>query len=50
MIVEGKSDTVIKEQAIKEGMKTLKTGGIEEVISHTTTFEELWRTVDMQVD
>ena len=45
MIIEGKSDTEIKEQAIKEGMKTLKTSGIEEVISQTTTIEELWRTL-----
>ncbi len=50
MIIEGKSDTEIKEQAIKEGMKTLKTSGIEEVIRQTTTIEELWRVVDMQVD
>jgi type IV pilus assembly protein PilB len=50
MIIEGKSDTEIKEQAIKEGMKTLKTSGIEEVVSRTTTIEELWRVVDMQVD
>jgi type IV pilus assembly protein PilB len=50
MIIEGKSDTDIKEQAIKEGMKTLKVNGIEEVISQTTTIEELWRVVDMQVD
>jgi type IV pilus assembly protein PilB len=50
MIIEGKSDTDIKEQAIKGGMKTLKVSGIEEVISQTTTIEELWRVVDMQVD
>lgn len=50
MIIEGKSDTEIKEQAIKEGMKTLKTSGIEEVVSQATAIEELWRVVDMQVD
>lgn len=50
MIIEGKSDTQIKEQAIQEGMKTLRTSGIEEVISQVTTVEELWRVVDMQVD
>ncbi len=50
MIIEGRSDTEIKEQAIKEGMKTLKTSGIEEVVSQTTTIEELWRVIDMQVE
>jgi type II secretory ATPase GspE/PulE/Tfp pilus assembly ATPase PilB-like protein len=50
MIIEGKSDTEIREQAIKEGMKTLKTNGIEEVVSQVTTIDELWRTVDMQRD
>ena len=48
MIIEGKSDTEIREQAIKEGMKTLKANGIEEVVSQATTIDELWRTVDMQ--
>jgi type IV pilus assembly protein PilB len=50
MIIEGRSDTEIKEQAIKEGMKTLKTNGIEEIVSQTTTIEELWRVIDMQVE
>ena len=50
MIIEGRSDTEIKEQAIKEGMKTLKTSGIEEAVSQTTTIEELWRVIDMQVE
>jgi type IV pilus assembly protein PilB len=50
MIIEGKSDTEIKEQAIKEGMGTLKKSGTEEVISQSTTIEELWRVVDMQVN
>jgi type II secretory ATPase GspE/PulE/Tfp pilus assembly ATPase PilB-like protein len=50
MMIDGKSDTEIKEQAIREGMRTLKRSGIETVISRTTTIEELWRVVDMQVD
>jgi type IV pilus assembly protein PilB len=50
MIIEDKSDTEIKEQAIREGMRTLKKSGIEEVISRNTTIEELWRVVDMQVE
>jgi type IV pilus assembly protein PilB len=48
MIADGKSDMEIKKQAITEGMRTLKTSGIEEVISRVTTIDELWRTVDMQ--
>ena len=48
MIIEGKSDTDVKGQAIAEGMKTLKTSGIEDVVSQITTIDELWRTVDMQ--
>jgi type IV pilus assembly protein PilB len=50
MIIDGKSDTVIKEQAIKDGMKTLRLSGIEDVLLHNTTIDELYRVVDMQVD
>jgi type IV pilus assembly protein PilB len=50
MIIEGRSDTEIREQAIKEGMKNLRTSGIEEVVSQITTVDELWCTVDMQRD
>ncbi|MBN1787685.1 MAG: type II/IV secretion system protein [Sedimentisphaerales bacterium] len=50
LIVAGKSDTEIKEQAIKEGMKTLKASGVEEVLLQNASMEELWQVVDMQVD
>ena len=50
MIIDGKSDTEIKEQAIREGMRTLRESGVEKVISQATTIEELYRVVDMQVD
>jgi len=50
MIIEGKSDTEIKRQAIKEGMRTLKKSGIQQVLSGTTTLEELYRVVDMLED
>jgi type IV pilus assembly protein PilB len=50
LIVDNRSDTEIKEQAIKEGMKTLRTSGIEEVLLQNATIEELWQVVDMQVD
>jgi type II secretory ATPase GspE/PulE/Tfp pilus assembly ATPase PilB-like protein len=48
MITESKSDAEIRELAIKEKMRTLKTSGIQEVISQTTTIEELSRVVDMK--
>ena len=50
MIIAGKSDTEIKRQAVKEGMRTLKKSGIQQVLSGTTTLEELYRVVDMQED
>lgn len=50
MMIEGKSATEIKWQAIKEGMKTLKASGIEAVVSRNTTIDELLRVVDMQAD
>jgi type IV pilus assembly protein PilB len=49
LILDNRSDTEIKEQAIKEGMKTLRTSGIEEVLLQNATIEELWQVVDMQV-
>jgi type IV pilus assembly protein PilB len=50
MILEDKNDTAIKHQAIKEGMKTLKMSGLNQVLTGLTTIEELYRVVDMQED
>ncbi len=50
MIIAGKSDTEIKRQAISEGMRTLKRSGLQQALSGSTTLEELYRVVDMQVD
>jgi type IV pilus assembly protein PilB len=50
MIIAGKSDTEIKQQAISEGMRTLKRSGIQQALAGATTLEELYRVVDMQVD
>lgn len=47
MIVTGRSNDEVESQAIKEGMKTLRASGIDEVLSGATTFEELLRVVDM---
>jgi type IV pilus assembly protein PilB len=48
MIVAGCGDDEIRAQAGKEGMRTLKESGIEEVLAGATTIEELPRVVDME--
>ena len=50
LILEDKNDTAIKHQAIKEGMKTLKMSGLNQVLTGITTIDELYRVVDMQED
>ena len=47
MIVGGESDDAIKQQAIKEGMKTLYKSAVDEVLSGATTLDELMRVVDV---
>jgi type IV pilus assembly protein PilB len=48
MITERCSNDEIKAQAIKEGMRTLRESGLEQVLTGTTTLEELLRVVDMR--
>jgi type IV pilus assembly protein PilB len=50
MIVEEASDDTIKQQAISEGMKTLRKSGLDEVINGLTTLDELMRVVDIRTD
>jgi type IV pilus assembly protein PilB len=50
MVTDGSSDDVIKQQGIKEGMKTLRRSAVEAVISGTTTFDEMMRVVDVRVE
>ena len=50
MILEGAGDTHIKEQAVKEGMRVLKTTALNEVARGMTTVEELMRVVDLKSD
>ncbi|OHB59959.1 MAG: hypothetical protein A2167_06555 [Planctomycetes bacterium RBG_13_46_10] len=50
MIVEQASDDAIKQQAINDGMKTLRKSGIDAVISGVTTLDELMRIVDIRTD
>ncbi|MBN2590281.1 MAG: type II/IV secretion system protein [Sedimentisphaerales bacterium] len=47
-IVNLKSDGDIKQEAIKQGMKTLREDGIEMVLSGQTTLDEINRVVDMR--
>jgi len=48
MIVTHCNDDAIKEQAMKEGMKTLKDSGVEQLLNGRTTLQELLRVVDMR--
>lgn len=48
MIITGCGDDEIRAQANKQGMRTLRESGIEEVLAGATTLEELPRVVDME--
>jgi type IV pilus assembly protein PilB len=48
MIVDGESDAVLKEQAVAEGMRTLRASAIDEIRSGATTMEEIMRVVDLK--
>jgi len=48
MILEGAGDTLLKEQAMKEGMKGLRTSALDEVVRGSTTVDELMRVVDLK--
>jgi len=50
MIINADSDDDIKQQAIAEGMKTLRESGVEQTLGGTTTVEELERLVDMRIE
>jgi type IV pilus assembly protein PilB len=47
MVIRGSSDGEIKEQAVKEGMRTLRDSAIAEVVSGITTVDELTRIVEI---
>jgi type II secretory ATPase GspE/PulE/Tfp pilus assembly ATPase PilB-like protein len=50
MITDGCSDGLIKQQAMQEGMKTLTTAAIDEMLRGNTTIDELMRVVDMRAE
>ena len=43
LIIKRASASAIKNQAVNEGMKTLRVVGIEKAIEGVTTLEEIWR-------
>jgi len=50
MIVHGSSDDVVKEQAAREGMRTLRRSAIDEVTKGITTLEEVMRVVEVRLE
>ena len=48
MILEGTGDTLVTEQAVKEGMRTLRRNALDEVVRGVTTVDELMRVVDLK--
>ena len=50
MILDGAGDDAIKQQAIREGMKTLRQSANDEVLNGLTTLDELMRVVDVRRD
>lgn len=48
MTVDGTSDAALKEQAMKEGMRTLRMSAIEQVHRGVTTIDEVMRVVDLK--
>jgi type IV pilus assembly protein PilB len=48
MIVDGRSDAAIKEQAVAEGMRTLRVSALDEVRDGATSVDEVMRVVDLQ--
>src|SRR5207249_10703287 len=43
LIIKRASSTVIKNQAVSEGMKTLRMVGVEKALEGITSLEEIWR-------
>ena len=43
LVIKRASAAVIKNQAMNEGMKTLRKVGIEKALEGITTLEEVWR-------
>ncbi len=48
MILEGAGDTHLTEQAVNEGMRTLRRNALDEAVRGVTTLDELMRVVDLK--
>jgi type II secretory ATPase GspE/PulE/Tfp pilus assembly ATPase PilB-like protein len=48
MILDGTGDAPIKDQAVSEGMRVLRTSALDEVMRGVTTIDELMRVVDLK--
>ena len=50
MITDGSGDDVIRQQAIKEGMKTLHRSAVDEVLAGVTTIDEVMRVINLRTE
>ena len=50
MITDRSSDDVIRQQAIKEGMKTLHRSAANEVLAGVTTIDEIMRVINVRIE
>jgi type IV pilus assembly protein PilB len=50
MIVDGRSDDEIRQQAIQEGMKTLHKSAANEVLAGATTIDEVIRVINVRIE
>jgi len=50
MILDRSDDDTIKQQALKEGMKTLHQRAVDEALNGVTTVDELMRVVDVRAE
>jgi type IV pilus assembly protein PilB len=50
MITDQSSDDAIRQQAIKEGMKTLHSSAVNEILAGVTTIEEIMRVINLRIE
>ena len=50
MITDGSGDDAIRQQAIKEGMKTLRRSAVNEVLTGVTTIDEIMRVINVRIE
>jgi type IV pilus assembly protein PilB len=50
MIIDRSGDDAIRQQAIKEGMRTLHQSAVNEILAGVTTLDEMMRVIDMRTE